>query len=151
LVQASNRDGTLLVFAQRAQAHLEVEAWNQHGERFFGTRIGLAEPVERGGRIVIAPQGGEPGIRAIEGRGRNDDDLARADLAEARGAGGGLALLARRCPTVWLIERLSPTDTLALRLAAVMASVLLGPILDLATLELFGVKTARMKLDAAAP
>jgi hypothetical protein len=151
LVEASNRDGTLLVFAQRAQARLEVEAWNQHGERFFGTRIGLAEPLERGGRIVIAPEGCEPGIRAVEGRGRSEDDLVRADLAEARAGGGGLALLARRCHTVWLIERRSPTDTLALRLAAVMASVLLGPILDPAAVEIFGVRTARMKLDAAAP
>jgi hypothetical protein len=147
LVEAPNRDASLLVFAQRAQARLEVEAWNQHGERFFGTRIGLAEALDLGGRIVIAPEGCEPGIRAALGRGRTDDDLVRADLAEARAGGGGLALLARRCPAVWLIERQTPTDMLALRLAAVMASVLLGPILDPASGELFGVKTARMKLD----
>jgi hypothetical protein len=151
LVEASNRGATLLVFAQRAQAHLEIDAWNQHGERFFGTRIGLAEPLDRGGRIVIAPEGCDPGVRSVEGRSRNEDDLVRADRAEARAGGGGLALLARRCPTVWLIEGQSPTDALALRLAAVMASVLLGPILDLAAGELFGVKTARMKLDAVAP
>jgi hypothetical protein len=88
-------------------------------------------------------------MRAIEGRERDEKDLARADLAEARAGGGGLAGLARRCETIWLIERLSTTDMLALRLAAVMASVLLGPILDPETSEIFGVKTARLRLEAA--
>ncbi len=147
--EASNRDGRLLVFAQRAMANLEIDAWNQQGERFFGTRIGLAEPLDKGGRIVIAPNGRDPGVRAIEGRDRTDDDLVQADLAEARAGGGGLAGLARRCQTVWLIERTSTTDMLALRLAAIMASVLLGPILDPETLDIFGVKTARLKIEAA--
>jgi hypothetical protein len=130
-------------------ANLEIDAWNQQGERFFGTRIGLAELAENGGRLVIAPEGRDPGMRAIEGRERNEKDLVRADIAEARAGGGGLATLARRCPVVWLIERESTTDMLALRLAAVMASVLLGPILDPETSEIFGVKTARLRLEAS--
>jgi hypothetical protein len=149
LGEASNRDGRLLVFAQRARAVLEVDAWNAHGERFFGTRIGLAEPLDNGGRLVIAPNGRDPGLRAIEGRDRTEDDLVRADFAEARAGGGGLAALARRCQTVWLIERVSTTDLLALRLAAVMASVLLGPIVDPERSDIFGVKTARLRLEAA--
>lgn len=151
MVEASHRDGFLRIFAQQAEAHLEIEAWNRHGERFFGARIGLAEPLDGGGRIVIAPEGLEPGIRAARGRARNEDDLVQAERAEERAGGGGLALLARRCQTVWLVERRDPADTLALRLAAVMASVLLGPILDPTSGELFGVRTARLKLDAAAP
>lgn len=149
MVEASNRDQRLLVFAQRTIANLEIDAWNRQGERFFGTRIGLAEPLDNGGRLVIAPNGHDPGLRAIEGRNRNEDDLIRADLAEARAGGGGLAALARRCQTVWLIERVSPTDMLALRLAAVMASVLLGPIVDPETSDIFGVKTARLRLEAS--
>lgn len=39
-------------------------------------------------------------------------------------------------------------DTLALTLAAILASILLGPILDPRRSELFGVKTARRKLEA---
>jgi hypothetical protein len=128
---------------------LEVDAWNAHGERFFGTRIGLAEPAKGGGRLVIAPEGLDPGMRAIEGRERDEMDLARADIAEARAGGGGLAALARRCQTVWLIERVGATDMLALRLAAIMASVLLGPIVDPGTCDIFGVKTARLRLEAA--
>jgi hypothetical protein len=147
LVESSNRDGRLLVFAQRTRATLDIDAWNQQGERFFGTRVGLAEPLDNGGRLVIAPHGHDPGLRAIEGRDRGEDDLVRADLAEARAGGGGLAGLARRCQTVWLIERVSTTDMLALRLAAILASVVLGPILDPETSEIFGVKTARLKIE----
>ena len=51
-------------------------------------------------------------------------------------------LLGKRNP------RIADPDALALRLAAILASVLLGPILDARVPELFGVKTARAKLDA---
>ena len=60
----------------------------------------------------------------------------------------GLALLARRCQAVWIVERADgEPDRLALLLSAILASVLLGPILDPARGELFGVKTARAKLE----
>jgi hypothetical protein len=131
--EPSSPDGFLVVFAQRAQALLEVEAWNRQGERFFSTRIGLADP----------------GVRRVEGRFRQESDLLQADIADSRARGGGLGELARRCQTVWLVERESASDLLALQLAAVMASVLLGPILDPAASQLFGVKTARAKIDAA--
>jgi hypothetical protein len=49
---------------------------------------------------------------------------------------------------VWLVSRKGDRDPLALRLASILASVLLGPILDVQSGELFGVKTARAKLDA---
>jgi hypothetical protein len=146
-METSYRDRCLVVFAQRAQPRLEVESWNEHGERFFDTRIGLAEPLESGARLVIAPAGHDPGVRWVEGRTRSDEDLAEAEAAEARAGGGGLALLARRCQSVWLVEKIGEADSLALQLAAVMASVLLGPILDGAVGELFGVKTARAKIS----
>ena len=71
-----------------------------------------------------------------------------------------MGLLARRCKTVWLIARgtsappstrdvnASPDDRVALLIAAVFASVLLGPILD--GDEIFGVRTARLKLERPA-
>lgn len=150
MVKVSSQDRRLVVFAQRALVCLEIEAWNQQGERFFGTRIGLAEPIANGGRLVVAPEGGGSGLRWVEGRARDERNLAHADAAEARAGGGGLATLARRCQTVWLLEREGARDALALRLAAVIASVALGPILDPVVPEIFGVKTARAKLDALA-
>jgi hypothetical protein len=162
----------LLVFAQKADARVDIDAWNAHGERFFGVRLGLAEdvrPAPRGPasapaqppgsaalpahasvRLVVAPRGLAPGIRRASARPRIDDDLARADAAERRGAAGagGLALLAARCPTVWLVERESEGDAISWALAVVLSSVLLGPIHDAVADRLVGAKTARAILDS---
>jgi hypothetical protein len=140
----------LLVFAQQRDARVAIDAWNAHAVRFFATRIGLAEDRADASEplgFVVAPDGAAPGIRSVVARARAPEDLARA---QALDPGTGLALVARRCPTVWVVARESPSDALALRLAAILASVLLGPILDSeagAQGELFGVKTARAKLD----
>jgi hypothetical protein len=147
-----------MVFSQAGDARVEIDAWNAHAERFFATRIGLTEdrryppasavPRSDAVRFVIAPHGQPSAIRAAFARPRDDEDLALAEAADARSGFTGLALLARRCPTVWRVEREGATDLMALRLCAVLASVLLGPILDSRTRELFGVKTARAKIDA---
>jgi hypothetical protein len=146
----SSRESAFLVFAQSADANIDVDGWNAQAVRFFATRIGLAEdrastPVA----LVIAPDGEAPGVRRVRARLRDADDLALAETADA--AGTGLALLARRCGGVWLVERATEPDRLALRLAIVLASVMLGPILDARGPELFGVKTGRAKLEAIRP
>jgi hypothetical protein len=89
-------------------------------------------------------------MRTVLLRPRTDDDLALAESAEA---GGGLVLLAKRCSVVVLVlARLegSPDDQGALLLAALIASVALGPILSPDRRHLFGARTARGKLDAPA-
>ncbi len=139
-----------LVFAQQESADPDVDAWNAHATRFFKTRLGLAEEPRRdeGGvklRIVVAPDGRPPGIRSVHGRLRTARDLATAEAADARSGGGGLSLLARRCNAVWLVVRDGEPDAMGLRLAAILAGSLLGPILDSRSLDLFGVKTARAK------
>jgi hypothetical protein len=149
--------GVLIVFGQRTDARIDIDAWCAHAERFFATRLGLTEekryrpgdhaPRAAHARFVIAPRDGEPGIRAASAEPRDDADLALAVEAEARANGAGLALLARRCPTVWRVAREAEDDPLALRLAAILASVLLGPIVDPRVPEIFGVKTARAKLE----
>jgi hypothetical protein len=146
----------LLVFAQRRDARVDIEAWNAHAERFFATRLGLAEPkrdpadgeapVNDTARFVVAPVGSGAsgaGVRAASARPRTAEDLALAEAADARAGGTGLALLARRCDMVWTIDRDGPDDLLALRLAVILASALLGPILDLRSGALFGAKTGR--------
>jgi len=151
-------DAVYAVFAQRPDARVDIPAWTAHAERFFSTRLGLAEdkryppgaPVPRvdRARFVVSPMAGSrdaPGIRSASARPRDDGDLALADRAD--GGGSGLALLARRCPTVWLVVREGEDDRLALRLATILASVLLGPILDARRVELFGAKTARARLE----
>ena len=159
------------MFAQPADVSIDIESWNAHAMRFFATRLGFAElplnagalPEARGhgrdrnaevgagrtlsARLVVAPDGERPGIRGVFARPRDDNDLALAEAADARVGATGLALLARRCSAVWLVERTDRADRIALRLAGVLASILLGPILDTIEGELFGVKTARRKLD----
>jgi hypothetical protein len=154
------REAAFLVFAQRTDARIDIGGWNAQAERFFSTRLGLTEdrhypagqpaPLADQARFVIAPQGESPGIRSAHARPREPEDLTLAASADERaGIGGtGLALVARRCQTVWLVSRELDRDPLALRLAAILASVLLGPILDVRVPELFGVKTARAKLEA---
>ncbi len=147
------RTPALLVFAQQAGGRVDPAAWTAHAERFFATRVGLAGPPVVGGeavelRFVIAPDGATPGVRAVVATPREDADLALADRAEARASGSGLALLARRCPWVWRVSREGEGDALALRLAAIAASLLLGPVVDPRGPEIFGVKTARAKLEA---
>jgi hypothetical protein len=147
-----------LVFAQRTDARVDVDAWGAHAARFFATRLGLAEatpslagspsPRTARARVVVAPMAGtreDAGIREAEGRPTGDDDLALADRGDP--GGSGLALLARRCGTVWLVTREGADDALALRLAAILSSVLLGPILDPSG-GLIGAKTARARLEA---
>jgi hypothetical protein len=152
--------GVLVVFGQRADARIEIAPWSAHAERFFSTRLGLTEerhyrqgddpPRSDDVRFVVAPAGAPPGIRAVSAGPRDDADLVLADEAESTARGSGLALLARRCPIVWRIAAEGDDDVLALRLAAILASILLGPILDPRGPEIFGVKTARAKLESSA-
>jgi len=93
----------------------------------------------------VTPRAEPPGVPFAFGRPCTEQDL---EIAEAADTGGGLLLLARRCGMLWLVVRESERDGLALRFAAILASVLLGPILDVRGPDLFGVKTARAKLEA---
>ncbi|HTQ43094.1 MAG TPA: hypothetical protein VMI75_10095 [Polyangiaceae bacterium] len=136
-------DSSLLVFSQSKDATRDVPAWDAHAARFFATRLQVGE----GDQILVTHAGGTAESRCVIGRAREARELALADEAEAR-RGGGLGHLARRCPTVWLVERRGDDDLVALRLAAILASALLGPILDARVPELLGVKTARERLES---
>jgi hypothetical protein len=157
-VTPPRREDAFVVFAQRTDARVDIDAWNAHSMRFFATKIGLtadkryaadaSPPRTDDAAFVVAPDGGRPGLRSAFARPCDPDDYVLADAADARVGSTGLTLLARRCGMVWLVARETRPDPLALRLAAIFASVLLGPILDLAADELFGVKTARAKLES---
>jgi hypothetical protein len=148
-VTPPSRDDALLVFSQRADTGVDITAWNAHAVRFFATRIGLTKdrPTAGEAEFVIAPDAEPPGVRSAFARPSDPEDQALAEAADARAGHTGLALLARRCRTVWVVAREDERDRLALRLASILASILLGPILDSRAGELFGVKTARAKLE----
>ncbi len=155
-------DPAYRVFGQRPDARCEIGAWRHNAERFFGTTVGLTVDKRYAGsypdvdaaRVVVAPTSGDVGgVRLCYGRRAAGADWDAAERADARAGTTGLGELARRCHVVWLVERQGPEDPTALLLAAIIASVLLGPILDVAGAsaenagELFGVRTARLKLE----
>jgi hypothetical protein len=76
--------------------------------------------------------------------------IADSDVAAARAVdqGGGLADLAARCKTIWVVES-PPTapEWLALECSALLASIALGPIFDADGGLLLGVRSARERAD----
>ena len=147
------------VFVQRSGAALDVAALKNHAARFFAAKLGLTvekkywdePPVVDVARIVLASEDGTAsGTRLCFGRAATSADHDAAEEAERAQQTHGMALLARRCPTVWLVVRETEDDRVALTLAAILASSMLGPILSPEGDELFGVRTARLKLEGRA-
>jgi hypothetical protein len=136
------------VFSQQAEPVVAAAEWKRAAERFFDTKL------------VVAPESIEieGAARRVTGRMRTPADLTDALAAETRTGFTGLYDLAeRRCQVVWVVERegllVAPKarglDDTALLIAAILASVCLGPILGQG--ELFGVRTARAKLEPKSP
>lgn len=146
------------VFAQLRDARLDAGALERNAKQFFQTELHLTRPKAYGvvppavdGAHVVLVRGSQPtATRTLFVRARSPEDLASAEAAERAMGGGGLSLLAKRCPTVVLVPLESEGDEAALLLAAILASVLLGPIVAPGRPEIFGVRTARLKLEALA-
>jgi hypothetical protein len=151
------REEAFTVFAQRTDARMELAQWQRHAEQFFDTRLGLSDdkrypdgfPSVDAAIVIVATKTGQDGARLCFGRARTRDDLAAAEDADARGGSAGLGLLAKRCGVVWLVTAFDQEDKVALRIAAIIASVVLGPILSPDQQDLFGLRTARRKLEEA--
>lgn len=152
-----NRARSVAVFAQTPDARLDVARLKQQAMRFFKTKVGLSVDKRYGlshvdadaARIVVAgDDGSTSGTRLAFGRAADASDYAAAEEAERVQGSSGLALLAQRCPTIWLIVPEAANDRVALTLAAIFASLMLGPIILPGATEIFGVRTARMKLEA---
>lgn len=147
------------VFSQRPDVVLDIEAIKRQAERFFATKVGLTVdkrydgdvPLADVARIVVSGgDGTAAGTRLCYGRAADSADVAAAEEAERAQGTSGMALLANRCPTMWIIVPESEEDRAALLLAAIFASTMLGPILAPGGQEVFGVRTARMKLEGKA-
>lgn len=151
-----DRGSCYAVFSQRPDACLEVESVRRHAARFFAAKVGLtvdkrygdAPPQVDAARVVLATDDGTAsGTRLCYARPSDASDQAAAEAAERAQATSGLALLAARCPTLWLVVPEAEDDRTALTLAAIFASTMLGPILQPGGQEIFGVRTARLKLE----
>ena len=94
--------------------------------------------------------GAAGGCGLVVGVDRTGHAEALAEAAERAIGTCGLALLAKRCKTIWLIATESDDDRVALLLAAILASAFLGPILSPGGQEIIGVRSARLKLEGRA-
>lgn len=131
---------TWRVFAQDDSPRLRLREWQHNARRFFETELEVSESHGSIAKLAIGPAS-----REIRGRVREEDDLRDALEAENARGNGMYDLAERRCGSIWLVEREGPEDRAALVIAAVIASVCLGPILGDGAL--FGVRTAREKID----
>jgi hypothetical protein len=153
------------VFLQRFDARFEVAALEQQAARFFPAKLGIMAPkryraaapivdlarfaIARAGDASLAEAGAAPpaAVRAVMLRPATTEDHDHAMKAELHRQATGLGGLARRCQTVAEIERTANDDAPALLLAAIFASTHLGPIVDVEADDIFGVKTARRRLE----
>jgi hypothetical protein len=148
---------TYLVFAQTKDARLDIAAWKRHAQQFYCAELHLTRPKEYGpsapetdGAHIVLTHGDRPALtRTVFLVPRTDADLACAERAEG---GGGLALLAKRCTRVVLVvvETGPEEDHDALLLCAIIAGIVLGPILSPDRRRIFGAKTARLEVEKRA-
>ena len=145
---------TLTAFSQSKGITLPLGRFVAAAERFFDCKLGLsvdkryegALPDVDAARLVVSSPSAQ-GSRLVLVRASTPADLQRAEQAEISQNVTGMFALAKRCPRVLLIESEGTDDRVALLLAALIASVELGPIVT-PKAEIFGVRTARMKLEA---
>ena len=153
------RERSFAVFSQRPDALLDIEALARQAERFFATKLGSTVDKRYGdvmpevdaARVVIASgDGTSSGTRLCYGRTADSADFAAAEEAERAMGTYGLALLAQRCKTIWIVVPETEEDRAALTIAAIFASHMLGPILSPGGREIYGVRGARLKLEGRA-
>jgi hypothetical protein len=154
-----DRSRSYAVFAQRPDVRIDIEAIKRQAEQFFGTKVGLTvdkryqdvAPEADAARVIVSgPDGRVSGTRLCYGRRVDPSDLAAAEEAERAIGTYGLALLAQRCKTIWMLVPETDDDRVALTLSAIFASALLGPILSPGGREIIGVRSARLKLEGRA-
>ena len=163
-LEAPARERAFAVFSQRPDVFLDVDALARQAERFFATKLGATVDKQYGdasaravvpdvdaARIVVAGgDGTSSGTRLCYGRAIESADLVAAEEAERAMGTYGLALLAQRCKTIWIVVPETEEDRAALTIAAVFASQMLGPILSPGGREIYGVRGARLKLEGRA-
>ena len=143
---------TYAVFSQEPGALPPFEKLASSASRFFSATLELREQTETevAVRLVVSrPQ--LTGDFRIASRVTTSDDLARARDAEARGRAGGMAMLAEKCGHIWTLETMSAesSEAACLTLAAICASVALGPVLPPDGATLYGVRGSIERRDKA--
>ncbi len=145
---------SLRVFAQEPRLTIDTAALARNAQRYFDVSVNQRGPARLTG-VTLELSSARLDATAcfdVTARAVTADDVADAWAAERASRAGGMASLAERCPTVWEVQAQEPTSALALQqLAAVLASVALGPVLPSDELTLYGVRGALERAEALAP
>ena len=147
------------VFSQQPDLVAVLPQLLAHARRFFSVELDVlsASAGERPDptqavvslRFESARYPGSGSFR-IESRRATEADRRAAEGAEIRGKAGGMALLAARCPALWLITPEGDVSGSAeLQLSALLASVALGPVLPGDESTLYGVRGAMERAERA--
>lgn len=143
--------GAMRVFAQRETLALDLAELLRATHRHFEATLEVqsASPDAHSANVELgSSKHGFHGTFSLSTRAATEQDWADARLAEERGRAGGMATLAARCKTVWLLEAVGPNDERArLNLCAILAAVALGPVLPDDGATLFGVRGAMERLE----
>lgn len=148
------------VFSQQPDLVAALPKLLAHARRFFAAELNVLS-ASAGDRpdLAVAEVALELESARYPGRGRfrvesraaTSDDQFAAEAAEAAGKAGGMALLAARCPVVWLVHpEGAVTGSAELQLSALLASVALGPVLPADESTLYGVRGAMERAERAA-
>lgn len=142
---------TFLVFSQEPGDALPYERLAAAAARFFGAKLARKESSEDAVVIdLVVARPALAGSFRVALRETTREDLLNAQGAEARGRAAGMAALAEKCRTMWVIEAAGaemPSSAAFLTLAAICASVALGPVLPPGGETLFGVRGAIERRD----
>jgi len=156
-------DHAWTLFSPEAEARIDADRWSHHAQRFFSLELKIV------GRPKLYPAGSSPLADAVvlaigpasAPQPHPQIHVVTVPIDRAAGAraaglaaalapyGAGFDTLVNRAKRLWQIAE-APLGTgdprAALAAAAILASVLLAPVLPPREVAIFGVKTARERL-----
>jgi hypothetical protein len=147
------------VFSQDSAPRIRSVRWADFAKRFCDTRIGITTDKRYGvrdivmdaARVVIARDALRETLLVLA-RSATDQDVSDAEAGERAAGTYGLAALAKRCKTVFVVENQggATSQQAALLLSAILAGTELGPIVYPNASDLVGFKTAWSRFQATA-
>lgn len=139
------------ILAPESNSRVDALRWAQQARTFLDAEVSVeGDPSTDTFHLSIASIGGSPtrvGVRTLP-REACPEVFAAADRAVEAIGGAGMDVLVARAARVWQIARVVDGDVRApLVAAALLALVLLGPIVPPDEAAIYGVRGARLRLE----
>jgi len=140
------------VFSQDAAPKIRSGKWAEFAQRFTDTRLGITtdkrygmRDIVRDAARVVLSRDTLRATRLVMVRAATDADVSHAEAGERASGTYGMAALAKRCKTVFVVVTQAADDSrddAALLLCAILAGTELGPIVAPDASDIIGFKTA---------